>query len=121
MAERGHTMARATIEVGGKESHWRLILGRWLRSGLSVADFCRREGFNAHSFYWWRRELQRRDQAGAEPAFLPVHLLDDHSVQAPNRDIEIILAGGRRVRVAPGFDPATLTQVLDLLEGGRSC
>ncbi|CAN5851095.1 hypothetical protein BH23PLA1_BH23PLA1_19670 [soil metagenome] len=70
-------------------------------------------------FYWWRRELQRRDQA--TPAFLPVHVLADKA-ESPARGIEVVLANGRCLRVGVGFDPQTLVQIVALLEeGGRSC
>jgi hypothetical protein len=35
--------------------------------------------------------------------------------------VEIVLQGGRTVRVRPGFDAATLQQVLAVLEEGRPC
>nr|WP_083670146.1 hypothetical protein [Singulisphaera sp. GP187] len=73
---------------------------------------------SAPSFYWWRRELQRRDQP--KPAFLPVHVLADKA-ESPAGSIEVVLANGRCLRVGAGFDPQTLVQVVELLEaGGRS-
>jgi hypothetical protein len=70
-------------------------------------------------FYWWRRELPRRDQA--KPAFLPVHVLAEEA-GSPARAIEVVLANGRCLRVGLGFDPQTLVQLVALLEdGGRSC
>ncbi|HTU93988.1 MAG TPA: hypothetical protein VMF69_28165 [Gemmataceae bacterium] len=35
--------------------------------------------------------------------------------------IEVVLAGGRCVRVTPGFDPATLRQLLAVLQEGEPC
>ena len=35
--------------------------------------------------------------------------------------IEVVLADGRCLRVAPGFDPATLRQVLAVLEEASPC
>src|SRR6516165_5990369 len=45
-----------------KERKWRRVLERWRRSGLSIRAFCGAEGIGEHLFYWWRRELARRDQ-----------------------------------------------------------
>ena len=71
------------------------------------------------TFYWWRRELARRDQP--RPAFLPVHVLAE-TTEPATAGIEIILANGRSVRVGAGFDPRTLVRVVELLEqGGPSC
>lgn len=34
------------------------LVARQIRSGLSVRDFCRREGLNAWTFYGWRSQLE---------------------------------------------------------------
>ena len=39
-------------------SLWRDRVERQRRSGLSILEFCRREGFSAGSFYAWKRRLQ---------------------------------------------------------------
>jgi hypothetical protein len=38
-------------------AQWQALLGRSARSGLSVAEFCRREGVSTASFYTWRKRL----------------------------------------------------------------
>ncbi len=48
-----------------KERLWREVLRRQAQSGLSVAEFCRREGMSQPSFYAWRRTISRRDRQGA--------------------------------------------------------
>jgi transposase len=111
-------MGRVPGDGKGREPYWRLVLARWKRSGLSVRAFCLAEGVSVPTFYWWRRELQRRDQT--KSAFLPVHVLVDEA-ESPARGLEVVLANGRCLRVGVGFDPHTLLQVVELLEGGRSC
>lgn len=37
---------------------WRRRVERQQRSGLSILEFCRREGFSAGSFYAWKRRLR---------------------------------------------------------------
>lgn len=60
--------------------------------------------------------------AAVTPHFLPVTVLPDppHQTLTPPRPLELILASGRRVAVAPGFDPDTLRLLIDVLEG-RPC
>jgi hypothetical protein len=111
-------MGRVAGSGKGREPYWRLVVARWKQSGLTVRVFCRTEGVNEPMFYWWRRELQRRDQA--KPTFLPVHVLVDEA-ESPAQGLEVVLANGRCLRVGVGFDPHTLVQVVELLEGGRSC
>ena len=116
-------MARVVQAGGNRESYWRLLISRWKRSGLSVRAFCRAEGVNEPKFYWWRRELLRRDQPqpASKPAFLAVRVVDDKP-EPPALGVEVVLANGRSVRVTAGFDPQTLLRVVELLEGGgQSC
>jgi hypothetical protein len=61
--------------------------------------------------------LQQRDAA---TAFVPVQVETNDPVARVTSipTIEVVLAGGQCVRVTPGFDPATLRQLLTVLEGG---
>ena len=112
-------MAKLVHVREGREPYWRQVVARWKRSGLGVSAFCQREGLNQATFYRWRWELQRRDQP--KPAFLPVRVLAEKP-EPPAGGIEVVLANGRCLRVAAGFDPQTLVRVVELLEGGgHSC
>lgn len=53
---------------GGREREWREVVERWRGSGLSIRAFCRAEGIAEPRFYWWRRELGRREQTSSELA-----------------------------------------------------
>ena len=112
-------MAKSVHGRPSREPYWRQVIARWKRSGLSVRAFCGAEGLNPMTFYWWRRELGRRDQP--RPSFLPVHVLAETTEPSPV-GIEVVLANGRSVRVSAGFDPRTLVRVIETLEqGGPSC
>jgi hypothetical protein len=57
------------------------------------------------------------------PAFLPVHVrprplapISDHQVAKPPAPLELVLSDRCHLRVPAGFDPATLHQLLDVLE-----
>ena len=42
---------------GETREFWEEAVRLWTESGLSVREFCSREGLAEHSFYSWRREL----------------------------------------------------------------
>lgn len=44
----------ASIALAAK---WRERIGRWRRSRLSIAEFCRREPVSQPSFFAWRKRL----------------------------------------------------------------
>jgi transposase-like protein len=101
-----------------KERQWRRWIAQWRTSGLSVRHFCARHGLATASFYAWRRRLQQR--AIDVPAVVPVQVVADAPLP-PSSALELVLADGRIVRVAPGFDAATLRQLLTALEGEGPC
>ena len=118
------------------QRYWGEVLRQWQKSGQAVRAFCRAEGLRESAFYFWRREAARRKEqraeqkkqivkkgkpvSGGKPAFLPVHLVAPHANETARGGVEIVLAQGRVVRVAPGFDWQTLADVLSLLES-RPC
>jgi hypothetical protein len=101
-----------------KERQWRAWIQQWQRSGLSVRAFCARQQLSEPSFYFWRRLLQQRQAAAA--AFVPVQVVPDQELP-PAGSLDLLLAGGRRVRVTSGFDAATLRQLLAVLEEAPPC
>jgi hypothetical protein len=105
-----------------KERFWRRRLREWRNSGLGIAEFCRQQGVSAPSFYAWRRTLAQRDTAAAH--FVPVHVLAETIPGATDSDasgLELVLEGGRRLRIGPAFDDATLRRLLCVLEEGKPC
>jgi transposase-like protein len=42
---------------------WEAAIRLWAESGLSVREFCSREGLVEHTFYSWRRELMPKSPA----------------------------------------------------------
>lgn len=114
-------MARSNRDEG-KERYWRRVLRQWQASQpTTVRAFCVAQGISQPLFYWWRREIQRRDRE--RPQFLPVHVVGETPVlECDGSAIEVVLGGGRCVRVRPGFDRTTLVRLLDVLgEGGMPC
>ena len=97
------------------------------RSSIGASEACRlsweTEGcceasgvvlFIQTPFYAWRRELQRRD--AEQPLFVPIRSLADEQPAGVRPALELVLASGRRIRVAPGFDATTLRQLLAVAE-----
>jgi hypothetical protein len=77
-------------------------------SGLSRSEFCRQRGLSLSTLARYQR---RQTQPGA-PAWLAVELKSD----ANPSGLAVVLAGGRRIEIARGFDAPTLLQLLGLLE-----
>ena len=121
---------------------WETLCREWRGSGLTQPEFCRRRGLPLHTF---RRRLYQpvaRDVGGdaarptaapppkagppahtQSPRFLPVRVVAEDrpapgsaTPSALGRPVEVMLAGGHRIAVPPGFDAETLLRVLTILE-----
>jgi hypothetical protein len=80
--------------------------------------FCARHDLAQPSFYAWRREIRLRDAAAG--TFVAVQVVPDDE-PSPRSPFEVLLAGGRTLRVPPGFDAAALRQLLAVLEEVPPC
>jgi len=98
----------------------RQLVSAFQTSGLRAREFCQRHGLAPSTL---RRNLQR---AGALPAPAPpgvrfvavnVNGMVPPAPPAAPAGLEVVLAGGRRIAVGPGFDVATLGRLVRALEG----
>lgn len=115
-----------------KERYWREKIRAGTRSGMSIREFCRREGLKEGQFHSWRRELWRREEekagrrrrqasgqgAPAKASFALVDL-DGEQGEMNEAGIELVLAGGRKLRIGKGVDAETLVSVVAALETKR--
>jgi transposase len=92
---------------------WQQRLERFCRSGLTVPDFCDREGISAASFYEWKRRLGREpvSPAADNPRLVPVRLVTPPG-SAP---LEVLLPSGMILRLSADCDVAWLRELLPLL------
>jgi transposase-like protein len=139
-------MAKGTNRDKGRQATWRRVIQEHAGSGLSIRQFCRDNDLTESGFYFWRRELQRREtqrpqqqrrqtrpeqqrrpsgtgqtpgQAAAAPAFVPVSV--SQAVRQSTGGIEIILLGGARIHVAGGVDRQALADVVAVLREAHAC
>jgi hypothetical protein len=98
------------IEAGrNSEKKWAELIRQQQESGVSVSVFCRERGFSDQAFYYWRKRLSGRD---------PVRfalIAAEAATSIEPAPIELLLASGDRLRIAPGTDALTLRTVLNVL------
>lgn len=130
-------MARKKVRDPRKEKYWRAQVARQAGSALSIRRWCRRENLSESMFHWWKRELAARDRQGRTPAPAEDAPLRFTEIVVPGSlgpsppppspplpfagSIEIVLAGGHRIRVGSGFDAQDLSRVLSVLAGAKPC
>jgi len=84
-------------------------------SGLSVAAFTRRLGIGGARLGWWRTRVKLEPPA---PAMLRVHVREEVAAVNGGTVVEVVVGGGRIVRVPRGFDAGELSRIVAALESG---
>lgn len=94
------------------------ILAAAAATTTTISAVARRHGVHASLLFRWRRAAERAKQQ-IPPTFVPLALPapTTPSPAAAAGLIEVELAGGHRVRVEPGADPALLRNVIATLLG----
>jgi hypothetical protein len=111
------------------ERRWRPLIEEWRQSGLNSSEFCRQKNITPSSFAYWRKEILLREQkrqarraaaraktSQAAANFVPVKVVGENGDAAA---IEVVLAGGRALRVSGDFDPELLGKLIATLEASR--
>ncbi|HMJ10655.1 MAG TPA: IS66 family insertion sequence element accessory protein TnpB [Polyangiaceae bacterium] len=119
-------MARASREI------WAKRVERWKDSGLSAKEFAAELDVSPKSLMFWKWKLRQLEStkggqiAGGNKRQPRTARMAPHSfVQLvptpapPSMALELVLRDGLVLRVAPGFDEATLLQVASLLGAAR--
>jgi hypothetical protein len=91
------------------------ILDLWRRSGMSMAAFARSRGLELSRLARWRKRLSAGESPS--PGFHRVRVVESLAAPEPaGQGVEVLVVGGRRVAVRPGFDGDLLAEVIRILE-----
>ena len=118
---------RGGIRKGESElaKNWERVIAEWSGSGLSQAEFCRRQGIKLANFGWWKRQLSIKAKSGNHSTVHPrkrVRGLSNSFVEVSMTDsarhsgYEVVLSGGRVIRLPRAFDAETVTQLIVAVE-----
>jgi|MudIll2142460700_1097286.scaffolds.fasta_scaffold900902_1 transposase-like protein len=106
-------------------AQWRKLIAEAVQSGRSIRAFCQDRGVTEGQFYAWRRRLTgaghgavRSGPEGVVPG-ATFALVQEAGVHPEPAGVELVWADGRRLRIRPGADAATLRTVLAVLEPER--
>lgn len=93
---------------------WEAVVQAQAASGLTAAEFCRQQGIPRKSFYRGRQREQRAT---------PAAFVELRPVAGPGSasGVAVVLDGGWRIEVEPGFDLATLERLLTGVRRSTAC
>lgn len=74
-------------------------------SGLTVSEYCRRQGFSSWTFHLWRQRV-RKPESGSLPVSAPGLSFVEVAAAAASGGYELELGEGLRLRFSGGSSPA---------------
>ena len=90
------------------EEHMR----RWRDSGLTQAEYCRRNELKWSTFHYWRKRLQ--DETNAV-TLVQVPVCKNIGCSS-GRELTLLLGDRYKVDIGDNFNPSTLAKLVDTLE-----
>jgi len=110
------------VERERKQQYWGDHLHTWRKSGLTQAEYCRRNQLSTKSFTYWKSKTRRVDRsacgspAPADPPmkFVPVPVRP-MAAGPGSAKLVVVFQDRYRVEVADGFNPATFEKVVQVL------
>jgi len=114
-----HLEEASDMTPAERRTHWHSIIENQAASGVSIAAYCRAAGIKTSLFYAWRRRFKEPSQQSTCPGgflqLLPGKLADTAS------GISVRLGAKLSIEVERGFDPFTLSTVVETLSGLSRC
>lgn len=91
-----------------------------IEQGTNTAAFCAAQGLDIRTYNRWKGQLMtlRSNRPPSNTPTPPPDLVDVTNLLAPppsSAGVEVILPDGTRLRLTPGFDPATLRRAVEAL------
>ncbi len=113
-----------------RATYWQKQVSNWSKSGLSQAEYCRREKLSASTFYSWKGQLLGRTKNHKKTSGKKRHAKHSSDliqsleadgdcqvgVSCASPPYEVVLSGGRGIRVGPDFDPDVLKRLITVVE-----
>lgn len=126
-----------------RAAEWSGLVQEWRRSGQTREVFAAARGLRPTTLGWWASKLARRGQmaqvdmktstTAEQPAFLPARVVGGtappraaiaiaaKAVTSTTDRAEIVLGGGRVLRVPVGADATWVGRIAAVLEEGKRC
>lgn len=81
----------------------------------SQAEYCREHGLSPKLFYYWKRKLNKKQEAPVRLVPVGMHPIPVQHTESHTTPLVLII-GPYKVEIGPGFDSGTLGRVIRVLE-----
>jgi len=99
-----------------KRSYWKQQIEQWQQSGLTQAEYCRRNNLKHHQLAYWKKRCLKTQ---TDVSFAAVQLEDllDTPALADQAALTLEIDNLFKVQITEGFDPELLRQLIAALRG----
>ena len=98
-------------ELAEKRRFWKKHIETWQSGNLKQSEYCRRHQLKIHRFVYWKKKYKKPKLPGA--SFVQVYPPQVFKSPLHPRPTPLrVLISGLKIEVEPGFDPATLKQLV---------
>ena len=107
-----------------QQQFWQMVLETWAGSGLSVRQFCGREGLSEPSFYYWRKKLSiDENRSGIKERSEAAEFIEVSMPESDQRQshLELVLTSGNCLHINDGVDGKFLHEVISVLQRSGLC
>jgi hypothetical protein len=103
-------------ELEQKRSYWKQQIEQWQQTGLTQAEYCRRNNLKHHQLVYWKKRYLKTQ---SDVSFAAIQLEDLLDIPAPadQASLTVVIDNSLKVEVTEGFDPQLLRQLIVALRG----
>jgi len=99
-----------------KRSFWKQHIDNWQETGLTQAEYCRRNNLKHHQLVYWKKRFLKTE---TDVSFVPLKLEDllDIPARPDAASLSLVLNNHFKIEISAGFDAQLLRQVIIALRG----
>jgi hypothetical protein len=105
-----------------KERHWRVVLKQFAASGPGIREFCAARRLKETAFYFWRREIQRRDRRAprrrtSRPLSFAKVIFHPPQAAMTGEGLRLVLGHGRELLLPASMPVQHVAALVRAIEG----
>ena len=99
-----------------KRSYWKQQIEQWQQSGLSQAEYCRRNNLKHHQLVYWKKRFLKTE---TDVSFVPLKFEDllDLPARSEPASLTLVINNQFKIEIRAGFDRPLLRQLILALQG----
>lgn len=105
-------IAGEELDPKEKRKFWENHIKAWRESGVTQAEYCRRNNLKNHRWWYWRKRISH--SADPDIKFVPLQF---PSGKISRHGVNVITPNGYRIEIDHGFDLSKLRQLISAVRG----